>query len=423
MSNKLKIIIPFVVTVAVLVLFTWLAQRDQEYSSLAQRWVNDIEKDLNTDSEAYLYLNGIMAAESDDVLSVGKARHEVYRQAFAEHDYSLGSDLNKFEAYPAEKRLALPNLNGMLCIVRDYQCFHEFTAQTNTWKSKLNENAELFRRYQHFIAYEEYTSIAESSFLLEFVPYEYISKGNQLLVLQAFILAETGNIDRSVAILRQDIRNVRRLFAEVDSLELKVHLASVLMSDLVYLSFLIQRYDVASIEYIEPLTSEELSIRQAIIREFSLFDTLFKATGNASNLFSEEVLTPLFVVRVLFKSKKSSNELAMLLEQYIELSEMPQAAFAASNFVSMSKYASQLDFNNFLGRPLVLAVTTDYSPYVNRLFTINSYISMLNYLSNQQPLPINPFFPKEQAYTIDADKVCLKNTKYARPDDICFVRL
>lgn len=62
------------ILIIIIIVFTTIIvlQFDDDLSPKAENWISVLEEGRLGGSEAFIYLSGIMAAENDDVISVGK---------------------------------------------------------------------------------------------------------------------------------------------------------------------------------------------------------------------------------------------------------------------------------------------------------------------------------------------------------------
>jgi len=62
-------------------------QFDEDVSPTAKEWISIVEETRSTESKSFIYLSGIMASESDDVLEVGLKKISAYKLAEERLDY------------------------------------------------------------------------------------------------------------------------------------------------------------------------------------------------------------------------------------------------------------------------------------------------------------------------------------------------
>ena len=180
----------FAIAVLVLGGFAFVS-RDQPISAEAHAMLMRVQNQPDT-SDAFLYLWGLPAPAGADVLETGKAvfaRYQVH-EAEALNDAESGA----FEAYLPESMLVVPNADAPLfCALSDSGCVQAIIADQHLWSKALNQHAELLSRYRQFLTLDGYATLSKPSINETYPRYEYLISGARLAMLDALLLAETGN--------------------------------------------------------------------------------------------------------------------------------------------------------------------------------------------------------------------------------------
>ncbi len=364
-------------------------------------------------SEAYLYLLGIMAAEDEDPLTVGKQQFALIQQA--EESYTFWDENFEYEGYPKEKALRLPE-GELFCHSRDEHCWQTIFDNSNGHKEALQTYATLLDRYEAFRLLDDYHTLTKSSMVAPLPPVQYLVQANRLLTLQAITDADKGDLEQAVKRLLDNISALRMQLKNADTLVGEVVFNKMLSNSIDVLSLLIHEYNIPFDDEITPILSAEHDLTTAMSREFAMSSNLFRNLDRNSELFKMEGNSPAWYARIFFKPNMSINEAFLAYENIAARSTLEQTVFADADFenVEMS-YFSLAFVRNSAGSILNNIATPQYAQYTASLFDLNAKITLFNQVVGKAQLPVdldyiqNPYYKTGGTayYSDDGKSICL----------------
>ncbi|NRB39796.1 MAG: hypothetical protein HRU20_15240 [Pseudomonadales bacterium] len=381
---------------------------DDDLSATANEWILKLEQDRNSHSEAFIYLSGIMAAEDEEVLLVGKRRFTAYRKAeslMQPFDESIASD-----DYPEKNMLAKPQMdNEIYCALWEQGCLDNMLKHREKWQSELDKHSVLLARYRSFIAYSEFTTLSKPSAIEEYPRYEYLKYGNRLAVIESLSVAEQHSKKAAIDTLNNEITQLRTQLAVADTLVHKMLFISMIADNLEAIALISNTYNYQLRLDIPYLSANELSVKAPMIREFGMVHSLYSNLEGQPELLEIGGNLPSWLGRIIFKTNKTINESISSYEKVIQLSSLSQASFASYVLAGNDETKTTIDYFNVVGSILNNIAVPDYYGYVARLYDLNGKIALVNHLlEGQKKQLINPYYPTTpNAYEINAVDICL----------------
>lgn len=398
----------YIITVFIALAGFLFFHSDDDLSLKAQEWVNKLEQDRNSSSEAFIYLNGIMAAQDEDVMSVGSARFAAYRKA---EDLAKPTDEGiNFEDYPVDKEISRPSRDSEIyCRLSEVDCLEKVLNNRSGWRTELNEFAVLLQRYRTFIKFTEYTTLSKPSVYEATPRIEYLNYGNRLSILDSLLLAGQGNLEAAIDLLNSEIKSLRIHLLIADNLIYKLIVAAMIANNLDAMAYVSNRYNYYKKLDIPHLTSDELSMKEPALREFGMAYAIYTSLDGNPELFETGGNTPAWFVRAIYKPNKTINESIPSFEKLIELSSLSQQEFAQYKVPENPQIEREIDFDNFVGSVLNGIAGPNFHEYVARLFDLNCKITLVNYIvENREKQLINPYYPQQQdAFKSSDNEICL----------------
>ncbi len=284
-------------------LFCWL--RDEPPTPQVQRWLSKVQE-RTVPSRAYLFLVGLDAAPRTSPLALGEARLQDYQQGVA-------------SATPVS--LPLPQ-GPAFCAIEAAGCFDNLLQNQAQLSSLLAEQAALLGRYRYFLSLQDFHSSAVPGSAEPRLPLQYLTRGQQVLSLQALQLALNGDGQGAQALLQEDQAGIRQHLARADQLELKLSLATLLNRNLEWLVHLhreglLPPQQVALV----PLSPAERSLRMPLQHEFASHAAFLRD-------LREQDIPILLEEASLFFEYKPQTTINASFDQYrfaIQLSELSPA--------------------------------------------------------------------------------------------------
>ena len=205
---------------------------------------------------------------------------------------------------------------------------------------------------------------------------QYIRAAERVKTLKAIRLFNTGNINKSLSILEQQIKDNRHALTLHDSLVGKL-VFTVILSELIdVLSIIIDQSDVP-IESIENLTTEEKSLAIAFAREFGSSYESHNDIDQRPNRITPGPHLPKWIRRIFFKPNMTSNAIAPLYYKAGKISELTPSEFSEyiSSYEPISPITSKI--RNKEGRHLLWFLPS-FNEYIGMLMDLEAKIYLFN---------------------------------------------
>lgn len=372
-------------------------------------------------SEAYLYLLGIVAAEGEDPLTVGKQLFASMQHA--EENYTFGDEAFGYEGYPADKKLALPE-GKFFCSGRDEQCWPTLFSNPSELEQVLRDHATLLKRYQSFVQLADYRSLSKPILLEVFPPFDYMLKANRLVVLNAIYMADAAEPTPTQAIdmLARHIVALRQQLIKVDNILGKVIYSALIAESIDALSLISHQNNMVFKDEILPISSLEHDFSTVMPREFAMsFDLFMSMDGHpdffAKSNINDDYKAPSWLVRAVFKPNMTVNNSLLFYKSAIARSQLEQIAFtrAVTGENDDGDQLSKFSIRNYAGNILNRIAVPNFDQYIARFFDLNAKIAIFNQTRDKKQLPEdldyiqNPYYEAGgTAYYLDDGKtICL----------------
>lgn len=213
-------------------------------------------------SDAYLYLLGIMVAESEDPLTVGKQLFTRIQQQEEKYDGAVEQQFTYDEDYPVEKRLPLPNGDLFCKPGDDITCWEQIFNNHQAIPLVLQENMTVLTRYQKFVSMADYHILTKPSINAPLPYYSYLAKGNRLVILNAIQFYQTGDV--AIAL--------NSLLVNISALRYQLKHANNLIEKIIYTGLASENIDAISLisQTSASMLSNEISPISLGERDFSV---------------------------------------------------------------------------------------------------------------------------------------------------------
>lgn len=400
---KFTLIILAIAIVSIAVL-----QIDDELQPSAKALISELEKNYDSTNEAYLYLNGIQAAENDSVIDVGRERTKSYKAA---EKYLAPSDPNiTYQDYNNAKQLDTPyDDNPVYCKLWKERCLESILKGKNKWSVELDFREVILRRYLVFLEYKEFTTITKPTLYQKFPKYQYIGYGNRLRILRELQFAENGKAIDAIKSLLKDIAKLRIQLVTADSTLHKIMFTMMIANNLDIIAYISVKYGVIIDSNIAPLTEQERDWARPLQREFGFAYYVFMHGDRNPELFEIGGNTPSWLVRLLFKPHMTINRVFELNRKVLRFSELSLVEMAKTKLKTNDEY--DLNLRNYVGSAFI-RMTEDgqqiFYDLVTRLNDLNLKIALTNYVINGKKNDlINPYYGQPEVISVENKKLCL----------------
>lgn len=363
----------------------------------------------NGESQAFLYLNGIMAPEDDEIMSMGLARFSANLSAKKTAETTGYNTFDDFGDYPTEVQIPKPMQNsGLYCPLSEQECLEKITSSEDKWDNELTEGATVLRRYNKFLSFADFKTLAQSIILEELPKYEYLYYGNRLVSLKALSTAAKISPSDAINQLIDDLKKSRKQLMMADNLIHKMLFTVIISNDLDIIAHISTKYKYNPKVVIPQLTNAELNMKPTLIREFGTGFETFKDLDKNPEFFEVGDSAPAWLVRALFKPNMTINASVGKYEQLIALSTLSAEKFAAYKIPAKQHIDENVNLRNFAGHVLNHTQCADYHTYIARLHDLKIKIALTNYvIGEMQSLPVNPYYPSTQAIEKKDKRICL----------------
>jgi len=382
-------------------------QFDDDLAPEAVDWISVLENSGSGDSDSYIYLNGIMAAETDDVMSVGRKRFAAYRSAEAK--ISLSSEAIQYVDYPKGKWLSIPiSKNPLYCRLWEKSCFENVLQARGKWEAELEKRKTILLRYRNYLKLSDFKTLSKAYVSEIFPRYEYLAYGNRLQILEVLVMAENNMPKEAIEILVQDIYRLRRQLVMADNLIHKMIFTIMISNNLSYIAYISSTANIVKKEYIPFLTREERDMELPMIREFGMAFYSFTEIDRSPELFKTGGNMPSWIVRAVYKPNMTTNDIIPAYEEAIYAARLPSEKFAEHQAGREEVVENEINWRNYVGHTLVSIAHPDYYRYIARLHDLNVKISLVNYVMSGRTIPlVNPYYPSLAPQVPDGNKICL----------------
>ena len=330
---------------------------------------------INRDNNAYYYLLGIGVAEGHQPQLEGK-------KLYAEYLY-WHQNYKKFQKqniiFQLTDELSVPQIT-ISCRQDDNICYQDLFSHTADKMPLLKKYSTLLERYHFYLGFKNEQTLTNG--ITSPIPlYMNLKKANDLMMINAIDQAKRKNIDKAIKIIEKNITLTRRKLAQADNLITKMFYTKLIVSNLDILSLIIHTYGYNKDIYMAPLSSAELDFTKVAKYEVAyMFDTFNKIKNDELNCGDEWLCT--IKVKFLLKPNLTLNAVYSSLKSLIEVSH--GSNLELTKFVQQPK-KQKISFNalkNILGE--VSKEDKNYAIYLQRIFSLNAKIQMLNATINKK---------------------------------------
>lgn len=371
-------------TAGVLGACAWLWWQDEPLAPQAQAWLEPPAE--SADSAAYFQLLGLDAPAGQEPQVVGRQRVQAHRQWRAEHGpyeqmVSAGGE-----------RIELPGKE--LCALGEAGCLEQLGQDRAALAELLNRNGELLQRYERLLALNDYRTLSQPSVDEPLANFTTLDRANRLRGAQALALALDGRGDEALAILQQDVRQLRAWLAQADNLILKMMLVNQVGRDLDTIAAL-QRAGLVSAPAAQvPLSEAERSLEAPMQHEFALVGSGLLTLVDSP----ETAAAPKWRLLLMYKPHMTVNDMLPDYQRIVANSRLDTAAFVrAVQLPSRSERSIWRGMRNPVGAILGGIAMPDFNKYLARLHDLDAKLALFNALGQGVPEADNPYRPGQPA--------------------------
>lgn len=230
----------------------------QQISQQAGEFLKITEDRLKYRNEAHYFFLAMCAQQGDNAVAAGRRIVENFN-AFEKVE-SSGCAGMRF-------RRLLPK--GFPCDLVDEECYREFLGKSDNRLQDVERYKDTLLMYNKFLSYQTYATLSRPKLNAPRGQYVILRVGSLLRTMDILRYAKQRDAQASAAALVSDVRRLRTLLAQADTLRLKTHIAALINRNLQALIFIKEQYGLRQIQRINPVTETEADFRLIVSREFS----------------------------------------------------------------------------------------------------------------------------------------------------------
>lgn len=372
-------------SVLVLGAVAWLWWQDEALNPQAEAWLD--EPVAPAGSAAYYQLLGLDAPAGQDPQAVGRQLVQAHRQWRAEHGpYDL------MASAVDGQRIELPGKE--LCALGEGDCLQQLREDRAALAELLARHGELLQRYENLLALNDYRTLGQPSMDEPLANFTTLDRANRLRGAQALALAVDGRGDEALALLQQDVRQLRAWLARADNLILKMVLVNQLAHDLDSIAALHRAGLVSAPAAQAPLSEAERSLEAPMQREFALVGSGLLTLVDSP----ETAAVPKWRLLLMYKPHMTVND---MLPDYLRVaasSRLETAAFVRTlGTPTRTELSIWRRMRNPIGAILGDVAMPDFNKYLARLHDLDAKLALFNSLGQAVPEADNPYRPGQRA--------------------------
>lgn len=362
---------------AVLILMAGWMLHDAPLEPQAQAWLDAVEARQAGSSEAFDWMLGLDAPLDVDPRQLGHQRREAHAAQLAS---GSGATPAIFET--PDGSLPVPAAE-QICHVAEATCLARIDAGELDPQRLLNEYAVLLQRYRQALALVDYRTLTAPGPNEPLPPFMLMIQGNQLLALQAVLLARQGEAAAAAELVEEDIVQLRRQLASSDQLIGKMVWARLLGRDLDLLARLRVDELINAPGHQPELADAERDLLPVLQREFAM-----KAQGMLALRDSEALQRdfPVPGIWLFFKPRQTVNLMFEPDREVAERSRLDAATFA-QHLEDRRQPALRpwQQPDNPIGVILANVASPDFNTYLARLHDLQAKLQLFNLLRQLPP--------------------------------------
>jgi hypothetical protein len=389
-------------SIALLVVILFALQIDDKLNPAAENLIAKVKMEdyTNDQREAYFYLMGIGAHQDEDPITIGKSIYNLFNSNEEGNEY-----------YKKQNALELPQ-GDLFCSSWENACIVSLFTPSEKIDNILKKNKILLDRYQHFLSYNSYLTITDPSISEPLPYYNYITKGNRLIILQSIQSAQKLEYKQALEILSKNISLLRKQLSFQDTLIGKL-VFLLQLSENIDVAFLVsKKANKDNLFKVPPLTEDERSFELPIARELSMSYNMFKELDGNPEFWQTNGSAPSWIVKLFFKPNITINSLYPEYQAVIDYALLSHQDFVKRLNESNTQKITKSWIRNPTGTILANVASVNYHEYSARFYDLDTKILLFNALIGKESITTrisnikNPYYSNSKTAFIDNNKVC-----------------
>jgi len=429
MRNNLgfKLVKILIVLAFIGLFFLWYS-RDVDLNPEAAQWIQELNQKEAIENNAYLYLLGIEAAETQDPFQIGQEKLDLYLNFLRDNEIYT-SEAKEPLVLKIKNQIRLPD-KEQFCQFAKIECLETWLQSSlDELESHLNKHQLIYDRYKFYLSIPDSKRLGYPSINDPIPEYSYLKMGNTLSNLKTLLAARKGIKLRHKPLI-DEINDLRRRLRQSEQMLTKLVITSMISDSLAILFFLEQRDIVNINEPLDPLNQSELSLASDLQYEFVMQANFYPRLMRTKNLFDGNKEHPPYFNSIVIKPNKTINMLHDYFSNLIKLEKLPPANYFSAYEKIYSDYSNQsIDLKNPVGSTLARVGTFNMQKYKMRIFALDAKIKLFNAYTASKDLGndteinhlINPFFP-EETVIINDEEICFRTPSEDKNNQACLFK-
>lgn len=240
-------------------------------SITANGFLKTVDDQTKASNQAYYFFLGMCVDSASSPITTGRRIVENFN-AF-----------QKQEGLPCA-RSAQTFLRSFGCGITDQECYENVITRPERFFSQIERHENILILYNKFLTFRHFATTTRARLDSPKGAYDRLRVGNIIRMLDILRYAERVNPLEAAQALESDIRSLRRLLQQADTIRFKMHIAFLLNHNLMALKQVYEKYQIPVRRKIPPITESEANFKLIVARDFA---------ENYNTIYNQEVETVL----------------------------------------------------------------------------------------------------------------------------------
>ena len=324
------------------------------------------------ENRPFQYLMGIEAQAGVDPVQRGREIIAAYRAHVEENGKTARFDLDDSGLEGIE-----PPRGELFCPLHESGCIETLLDVTPGELAAI-EHADLIRtRYRAFMAMGPVRTTIEPHLFGVIPPYQVISKGSRLALLDAIVAVDRDGPRAALDRLQANLDALRRRSRLAYNLIDKMVYAGLMAENIDLMAAVARHYETGPIDRLEPLSRQERDFRRVLAQEFRMSRNGILMTHDQMLAPDDHDRMPEWLMDILYKPNASTNLTYSSFDKAIALAGQDARAFANRVNVESDRRGWLPDPLNPLGS-ILMGIAPMYTDYIGRYHDLDIKIHLFN---------------------------------------------
>lgn len=325
------------------------------------------------ENRPFQYLMGMEARAGVDPVERGREITAAYRVHVEKNGKTARFDLDEAGLKGIE-----PPRGELFCPLHEAGCLETLLGATPGELAAI-EHADLIRtRYRAFMAMGPVRTTIEPHLFGVIPPYQVISKGSRLALLDAIVAVDTDGPRAVLDRLRANLDALRRRSRLAYNLIDKMVYAGLMAENIDLMAAVARRYETGPLERLEPLSRQERDFRRVLAHEFRMSRNGILMIHDQKLAPDDHTRMPEWIMDILHKPNATTNLAYSNFNKAIVLAGQDAKVFANRVRNRDDWRGWPPDPFNPLGSILTGVAAPMYTDYIGRYQDLDSKIHLFN---------------------------------------------